>query len=151
MDFGTCEGIEEDNVRCLVKDYEPTMRGAAVALAVVGGFWKVEEVDSVGGEIEEGLPRLVGLRLWKHEPRELGREPAWRFWYGESKTATRGLEAEVIAVDCDLIGDGLYQFWGQFGPIYSDYLHLRLRRFSKFGYNSAMQQQSIETGKKVQD
>lgn len=53
MNFDTCQGIEQKNGRGLVEDNKPAMRGATVALAV-GGFWKVEEVELGGREVEEG-------------------------------------------------------------------------------------------------
>lgn len=48
------------------------MGRAATALAV-RGFWKVEEVNFVVGEVEEGAVGL-GLERREHEPRELRRE-----------------------------------------------------------------------------
>lgn len=71
--LGTCERVNEKDGGGFVEDDEPAVRGAATALAM-RSFWKVEEVDSAVGEVEEGAVCLVGLGLGEHQPGELRRE-----------------------------------------------------------------------------
>lgn len=102
--LGAREGVNEEDGRCFVEDDEPSVGGAAAALAV-RSFWKVEEVDSAVGEVEEGAVGLVGLGLGEHQPGELRREMVRGFGDGGSPTVTHNSESEVVGVDCELFGD----------------------------------------------
>lgn len=53
MNFDSCQGIQQEDRWGFVEDDYPAMRRATVATAK-RSFWKVEQVDFVGGEIEEG-------------------------------------------------------------------------------------------------
>lgn len=53
MNFDSCQGIQQEDRWGFVEDDYPAVRRATVATAK-RSFWKVEQVDFVGGEIEEG-------------------------------------------------------------------------------------------------
>lgn len=66
MDLGPGERVEEKDFRSFVENKKPTVGGAAAATAV-GRFRKLEEVEFVEGEAEEGAVSVVRLGLRKQE------------------------------------------------------------------------------------
>ena len=103
MDLGSSERVEEKDFRSFVDDKKPTMGGAAAATAV-GGFWKVEEVEFVEGEVEEGTVGVMRLGLRKHQPWELSGKAVGHFGDGGSPVVAHRSEADIIGVDLKLFG-----------------------------------------------
>lgn len=99
------------------------MGGAAAALAVRRSFWKVEEVDFVGGKVEEGGgrvgPAVVGLG--EHQPWELRWEVVWGFGYGGSPVLADHSESEIIAVDFEVFGDCIDEVRWELGPVHGHF------------------------------
>lgn len=104
MDLGSGERVEEKDFRSFVENKKPTVGGAAAATAV-GRFRKVEEVEFVEGEAEEGAVSVVRLGLRKHEPWELSGEVVRRFGDRGSPVVAHGSEADIVRVDFKLFGN----------------------------------------------